>query len=352
MALEQSRRIVVGTGVLVCVVLLSLIAVFNQVKTMGLGWQEAHYVPQLEAVATGTASGPGQYRVLSDVATLGVCRLFERVGVPRGTGVALVLIRVVQNVVIYLLALWYFRKFGVPVYLGILGVSALAWGMTQANYQSDLAINTYTDIIFYLCAGLLLQYGKVYLIVAVMVAAALNRETCGLIPVMVLAVWWVRSNEEESGRYWKAGVGALVVYGVVFVALRLCLGGGVGVGDAEQGARGLALLQYNLAFDRTWLHLFWTLGIVPVLAMVSWRYWPRKLKAFCWAIVPLWFVVHFCMGQMATTRLVLVPQVMIFIPGLLCGIVAWREAEEASLPHADGLAQDSANQELGQDDRI
>lgn len=38
----------------------------------------------------------------------------ERIGVPRGSGVALVLIRVIQNATMYLVALYYFRRLNIP----------------------------------------------------------------------------------------------------------------------------------------------------------------------------------------------------------------------------------------------
>ena len=53
--------------------------------------------------------------------------------------------------------------------------------------------------------------------------------------------------------------------------------------------------------------------------MIGYRKWPLELRAFFWVIVPVWFLVHAFGSVMAETRLLLVPQAMVFIPGaLLC----------------------------------
>ena len=55
--------------------------------------------------------------------------------------------------------------------------------------------------------------------------------------------------------------------------------------------------------------------------------WPRELKGFFWAMVPAWIVVHFPLSQVAETRLFLVPQFMVFVPGALFGLRYWRKRE-------------------------
>lgn len=78
----------------------------------------------------------------------------------------------------------------------------------------------------------------------------------------------------------------------------------------------------------TWVQLFGTLGVLPILAVWSARRWPRPLQAFFWAIVPVWIVVHPFVSVLAEARLFLVPLTMIFIPGALFGIV---NSDKASL---------------------
>lgn len=296
------KRILSGSTVLVCVLLLSCIAVFNQVKAKGLGWQEEHYKAALDAVATGQASAPEQYRVLSAYATVWACRLMELAGIPRPVGTGLVAIRVIQNVIIFLLALAYYRRLGIPVYLGLLGVSALTWGMTLCTYESGLAIDVYTEIILYLWAGLVIVEGKPGWIVLITLLGALNRETSALIPFLLLA-----AGERKGG---VKGASSLAVYGAVFAALRLHYRGAEWIPEASAAP---------------WVNLVGVLGVMPVLAALSAQIWPRTLRAAGWVIVPAWFAAHALFGGVAETRVLLLPQVMVFIPGALWSVMHVRE---------------------------
>ena len=65
-----------------------------------------------------------------------------------------------------------------------------------------------------------------------------------------------------------------------------------------------------------------TLGILPFLAIFCYRNWPGTLRIFFRIVVPAWFGVHFFAALVAETRLLLVPQALIFIPGALFGITA------------------------------
>ena len=68
------------------------------------------------------------------------------------------------------------------------------------------------------------------------------------------------------------------------------------------------------------MYLLATMGIIPFLALFSYRKWPHELKVFFWLIVPVWFLVHLFASTMAETRLFLVPYALIFIPGALFGL--------------------------------
>ena len=82
----------------------------------------------------------------------------------------------------------------------------------------------------------------------------------------------------------------------------------------------LPLLTFNLTWWRTWVFLFATLGLLPLMALISWKAWPPPLRRFFWAVVPVWFPVHFALAHAPETRLFLVPQVLIFVPGALLGL--------------------------------
>src|SRR5437867_3550719 len=173
--------------VIVCVFAFSLMTVALQVRALGLPYVDSG--PQLErhrAVLEGTAHDPWQYRVLSDLVVEGVLKAVKTTCAPHPVATAFILFRLLQNALIFLLAASYFRSFDLNEPLVLLGLSCLAWGMTHAGYNSDLQFNTYSDIIFYLAAALLLIRGKSLWIPAVSVLAALNRETGLLIPLLAL----------------------------------------------------------------------------------------------------------------------------------------------------------------------
>jgi len=321
---------------LVCAVLLSLMTVFNQVKTLGLSWHEEHYRGRLNDVKARNADSPWQYRPLSDTAVAKLCNAVEAWaasyngdGDPgpfdvlrrRPVGALFVFIRVAQNTLIFLLALAYFRRFGIDAYLGLVGISALAWAMSHANQDSDLAINTYTEVIFYLLAGIAILSERPVWVLPIALLAALNRETSGLIPVMLFASTVrltpslklsrpiVRLSAFSMGLYWGIFIGLRQYYGD--------RGWEIHPSGAQQG---MDLFLYNIGLADTWANLAGTLGLLPVLGLILWRAWPRRLKAFFWAIVPVWFPVHFLFGAMAETRLVLVPLAVVFLPGALIAL--------------------------------
>lgn len=313
--------------VLLCVLLLSLLAAFNQVKTLGLSWQEEHYLVRLEAVFAGEAPSPWQYRVLTDGAVLLACRAFEACGAPRPVGVAMVVFRVAQNVLLFLAALWYFRRLGIPVYTGLLGLMALAWSMTLSNYASDLAANTYSDILFYLLAAAAIVSRQPGWALPVTALAAFNRETSVLIPVMLAAAAVATPETAARRRMLRYAAMAMGIYLAVFLALRLGFGPRPWGAHPSGAAPGWELLLHNLGHDRTWGHLAGTWGLIPVIAAVSWRGWRHPLGAFFWAIVPAWVALHFLFAPIAESRVLLMPLVVVFLPAALRGLHYWRAKE-------------------------
>ncbi len=320
----------IAGSVLACVVLLSLLAAFNQVKTLGLGWQEQHYLARLETVFEGKADSPGQYRVLTDGAVLLTCRAFEAAGVPRPIGAAFVFFRVAQNVALFLAALWYLRRLGVSLYAGLLGLMALAWSMTLSNYDSDLAANTYSDVLFYLLAGIAIVSRRPAWVLPVTAVAALNRETSGLIPVMLAAAAFTLNDTPRMRRMLACAALAMGIYLVVFAGLRLGFGPRAWAGHPDAAAPGWGLLLHNLRNDRAWGHLAGTWGLIPLLALASRRHWRWPLGAFFWAILPVWVVAHFVFGPVAESRLFLAPLALVFLPGALLGLEGWRAAKDDS----------------------
>jgi hypothetical protein len=306
----------------ICVLLFSVLTVYLQVMSLEKPFlfylEQGLQMERHTAVLHGTAVNPWQYRVFADVLVEATIRLFQNMDIPRPVASAFISFRFVQNALIFLLAYLYYRKLSLSPAHALLGLSMLAWGMTYAYYDSDLQFNTYFDIIFYLLAGLLIFIDKPVWIIPLMVCAALNRETSGLIPFMLLALILPFNGKAGSPARKPIIIAAisLAIFAVIFIGLRLIFPNQP-VSAPYGHHMGLDLLQYNLFRGITWAQLFATLSIIPALALLAYKKWPAALRIFFWVVVPAWFLIHPFTSVMAETRLFLVPQVLIFIPGAL-----------------------------------
>jgi hypothetical protein len=201
--------------------------------------------------------------------------------------------------------------------------------MSYSHYDSDLQFNTFFDIIFYLLAGLCILYGKFFWIAPITLLAALNRETSGLIPFLLLSVSMCALPKTSFRKVIPVFVTSFATYIAVFVGLRLFYGSQellIPYGHHP----GLDLLQYNLFRLVTWQRLIATLSIIPMIAIVGYQRWPLQLRVFFWVIVPIWFLIHAVGAVMAETRLFLVPQAMVLIPGALLSIT--QQAHDPTAP--------------------
>lgn len=316
----------------IALILLSLIAGFSQIKTEGLAWQEANYWPRLEAVANGTANAPEQYRVLTNRLVVAAVKCGASLGLPRPVGSTFVVLRLAQNLLLFGLAFAFYRKLGIHPYPALLGLSALAWGMTQSNYGSDLGFSDYTDILLYLCAAIALREERPRWIIPITALAALNRESSILIPYMAIATA-VRFTPRVALDRTVAlpGFAALAVWALMFTAIHLVLGSRPWTLHESGASPGLSMLRYNLSHGDAWGHTAGVLGIVPILALVSWRGWHPLLIPLFWSVVPLWLVAHVLCAPLDQSRVLLLPQILVFIPGMLGGLTWWRQRQEDSL---------------------
>jgi hypothetical protein len=313
--------------------LLSLITGFSQIKTEGLAWQEANYWPRLEAVAKGTAPAPDQYRILTDRLVVAAVKSAESFGLPRPVGLAFVALRLLQNLLLFTLAFVLYRKLGIHPYPAVLGLSALAWGMTQGNYDADLGFNASTDTMLYIGAALALLEGRPAWLVPITAIAALNRESSILIPYMALAFAVRRETRLTLDKAIAApAFAALAVWCLLFIALHVSLGQRPWALGGSGAAPGLEMLHYNLTNGAAWAHGFGMLGILPMLALLSWRGWPPLLKPIFWSVVPVWCITLLFCAPLDQSRVLVLPQVLVFIPGVLCGLAYWRERQEKCAP--------------------
>jgi hypothetical protein len=111
----------------------------------------------------------------------------------------------------------------------------------------------------------------------------------------------------------------LAVFVLVFIGLRWYYGPRP-MFDVFGFRPGYGLFRYNTDRFVTWMQATLTLGLLPILAGIFYKRWPASLKAFFWAVVPLWLGIHFVAAVVAESRLLLVPQALVFIPGALLGL--------------------------------
>ena len=303
-----SPALVVGGTIAV----LALITVHLQVTAVGMPFVETQQVRRHFAVLNGTAPSPWQYRVLSEYLIEALAFVPRRLGVPDALVLTFIGVRVVQNAAVLLAAYAYYRRLSVPPATAVIGLNLLALAMLQANLESDLSFNTYFDVLFYLVAALAVLSRSWWAIVAIAAAAALNRETSGLIPLMPLAALM---SAPDRTRVLRAVALASFGYAAVFLSLRYWYGPRPlmpGWGRAP----GVSLFLFNLR-RYSWVRMCATFGALPLLAATGYRRWPAELKAFCWLIVPVWLAVHAVAGVLTETRLLLVPLFLVVLPGCL-----------------------------------
>jgi hypothetical protein len=302
-------------------ILLGIATTYAQVDDVTFRFIRIQQEKVHQEMLAGVAGNPWQYRILADWMIDPLINLLVARDVLNPKPSAFIVFRFLQCLLIFLAAGVYYRKLGLSLVANLLGLSMLAWGMSHSLYNSDLSFNVFFDIAFYLIAAVLIMDGRFLWIPLLMIPASLNRETSLLIPFMLLSSAYFGDKNAKSLRPVLIFTAAsLIIFLLVFVGLRNFYGEQTFL-TADGYYPGIGLLILNLSRIVTWEQLLLTLGIVPVLAIFSYPAWHRTLKIFFWAVVPVWLVVHFFAALVAETRLLLVPQALIFIPGALFGLV-------------------------------
>jgi hypothetical protein len=278
----------------------------------------------------GVAGNPWQYRILADWMISILISVVYRLRLDDPEVISFIVFRFMQCVLILGAAGLYYRKLGLPLFTNLLGLSILAWSMSFSLYNSDLSFNNFFDVAFYLVAAIVILSEKFIWVIPLMVLAALNRETSALIPVMGLAYAYFTPGVNKGIKSIAlTTLGSLIVFAVIFIGLRYYYGEQTFL-TADGYYPGFGLFFLNLRRVITWEQLLVTLGILPVMAMFAYGTWPKPLKIFFWAVVPVWMIVHFFSSLVAETRLLLVPQALVFIPGVLFGIMNQRAPVDSS----------------------
>ncbi len=210
---------------------------------------------------------------------------------------------------------------GLSVLANLLGLSILAWALSYSLYNSDLSFNNYFDVAFYLIAANLILNERLNWIIPLMVFASFNRETGALIPIMALTyTYFSQDGKAKLRSVLFPALAGMVIFIIIFAGLRYYYGEQPFL-TADGYYPGFGLLYLNLKRVVTWEQLLITFGLLPLLALLAYSEWPRSLKIFFWTVVPLWMAFHFFSSLVAETRLLLVPYALVFIPGVLLGIM-------------------------------
>lgn len=259
---------------------------------------------------------PWQYRILSTMVVEATRKIYENV-IPKHPPIApFLLVKFLQTILLFYLALLYCRALGIlnPVIL-MTGMMLICYMISNSTFQSDLSFNTYFDVIFYLLAAWVILKGYDWWILPITLLAALNRETSGFIPLMLITACFV-SNGHIPKKIWILSSLALIVFAGVFLLIRFWYG----FREAE-GIHGMKqpmdYLVFNLTFFRMYPQLFGTLGIMPLIFLLGFKKIAQPLKVWFWLIVPFWIIIHLVKSTAVETRLFLVPQILIFVPGVL-----------------------------------
>jgi hypothetical protein len=275
-------------------------------------------------VLRGEAGNPVQYRALPEY----LWDWLIRFQTARGSGdpiyTSLEVLRYSQNLLLFCLAYTYFRKLGLGLQTAMLGMAVFTLMLTSAVAPNWMRLSSNFDASFYLIAALLILTRRDWWIVPLSVVAAVNREASGFIPFMLLAARIPELAVRNTRTRVLVIVGtAVAVWLVVYAALRLLYPPQPLVTDT-----GLVAIQLNLLRETSWMNLFGTFGILPLVAVMGYRWWPPLLKIWFWLIVPLWITVHVVSALINESLLFTEPNVLILLPGALFAALGWTHSSQ------------------------
>ncbi|MGB4776361.1 MAG: hypothetical protein WBP45_14390, partial [Daejeonella sp.] len=295
---------------LVAYLVVSIFIVYRQAtdaNAISLAIQEERHLRML--AGDSEFFNPWQYRILSTYAVEYFYKIAHAVSTNITRTHAFLAFRVGQNVLILLMLHLYLIALGIRnPWLIMLGMALTGFCMATSVFKSDLSFNTYFDILFYLGAGWLIIKGKLIWLIPLTAMAALNRETSLLIPFMAIVAYVPSAIRQIPKRTFWIVAGSLVVFAVVFVAVRMHYGY-----QPAKGIHGMSsftdYLKFNLTFLRLYPELAGTLTFIPVVVLLFLRRLPTVLQQWFWLICPAWFAIHLAYSTAVETRLFLVPQV-------------------------------------------
>lgn len=288
---------------------LAAMTVFTEWESYGPPSIRSH-----ESQAESLAASPREFFRLSERLLASWSLFLTRRGFSPGWG--LVSLRFFQNALIFLLAWSWWKKLGLAYSRRIIGLLLLAWGLLYAFREGRIDTGVFWTAVWTL-AGILLLSGRrrrFYPLLAFLGAPWSVFSV--ILPVLPLAAP-VRDYGEEVRRgeslivalsstaAWAAGI------------LIFCNLSGRIWPTAVWGRRpGLELAAYNLGHSLTWVRLVWLCSVLPVVALLTFPRWPRRLRRLApITLIPpavSLFIVFF-----PDHRLVLIPLAVFLVPGFL-----------------------------------
>lgn len=254
--------------------------------------------------------------------------------------IVFVLFRLAEHLLIFWLAFKYFSLFVKNQALVILGLMMVPILMANGVMDSDLAFNSYMDVILYLWAGLVIVKNLSYWwIVVISVLGAFNRETSLLIPVIFFfsKVDWSGIRQipvffKQNFQLLTVCVVATILFLTIFVSIRLYFG--YQPQTQWRVPAGPQMLKMNLLSSvavKSYNEMFGVFGFLPIWCLFFFKQMNRNLRIFFIALVPVWFAVHFISVVAYQGRLFLVPTFLIFLPAALEYIDGFRERYSATV---------------------
>ena len=317
----RARRRPVWLALGAAVLMLALLTLFEQERILGLEYIETTQLARHTAVVGGTAPMPWQYRVLSELLVAPVLSLAQAAHLPRPIAVGFLAFRLAQNLLLFSLVAWYLRRLTFSVPATALGLAMLAWCVLHSFNNGDLSLNAYSEACFYVLAALAIHARKELWIIPITFFAALNRETSGLIPAMLVAHAILVRDEpgRDMRRTLFIAAGALAAFAFVFFSVRAYFGPPPNTWSdwPNPAPPGPRMLWWNVSQPDNWRFILATMSLLPVLALAYFRLLPRMLQAFFIAIVPVYFAVHFGAVFINETRYFIMPMAVVFIPATL-----------------------------------
>jgi hypothetical protein len=310
--------------------LLSGFTVYDQVfHRTGLDYILDEQLRFHRGVIEGTSVNPWQYRILVPYLIELARTIFNFLGLEISYLRTFFGLRLFQNLLIFYLFARYLTRLRVNRKLTLIGLALLAWGFTYSGYASQLAFDTYFDILFYLIAVLLVLEYKYIWLIPLSIIAAFNRETGIFIPALLL-IYQYKSNLREfiKQREFRISAIGLLLFITIFVTLRMWYGPRDYLKDLSPG---ISLLKNNITDFYSYFSIFATYTIIPVLALIHYKNWPEMLQRFFWIMVPIWIAVHLFTSVIAEARLFLVPYILILLPAALMTSQFYNSRVPASL---------------------